>query len=32
VEAVQGALECRAMATDVGARMQLEDLRGHLRA
>jgi predicted hydrolase (HD superfamily) len=33
VEAVQGALECRAMATDLErARMQLEDLRGHLRA
>ena len=33
VGAVQGALECRAMATDLErARMQLEDLRGHLRA
>ena len=29
--AVQGALECRAMATDLErARMQLEDLRAHI--
>ena len=31
IEAVQGALECRAMATDLErARMQLEDLRGQM--
>ena len=30
-DAVQGALECRAMATDLErARMQLEDLRAHI--
>ena len=31
IEAVQGALECRTMATDLErARMQLEDLRAHI--